>query len=66
MYWSVYTSFLVLPSFRIIVLFCVAGVRPGSRACSLVRPEGRTFRIVGPVGHDLYVEVKVANNGRAL
>ena len=40
------------------MLLCVAGFRPGSRACCLVRPEGGDFRLVGPVGHNLCVEQK--------
>ena len=48
------------------VIVCIAGFRPGSRACSLARPEGRTFRLVGPVGHNLCVEAKGLNNGLAL
>ncbi len=39
-------------------MFCVAGFRHGRRACCLARPEGRRFRFVGPVGHNLCVEQK--------
>ena len=43
------------------------GFRPERRACCLARPEGRHFRLVGPVGHNLCcVEAKGPNNGRAL
>ncbi len=38
----------------------------GSRAYSLARSEGRNFRFVCPVGHNLCVEAKVANKGRVL
>jgi len=46
------------PNPRVPVMFCVAGFRPGSRACCLVCPVGRNLRLVCPVGLNLCVEQK--------
>ena len=40
------------------MIFCEAGVRPAAEVAPWRVPKGATFRLVGPVGHDLYVEAK--------
>jgi hypothetical protein len=40
------------------MIFCVAGFRPGRRACCLARPEGRNYHLMRLEERNLCVEQK--------
>ena len=57
---------LVPPNHRVNRVFCVAGFRPGRRACCLARPSGRNLSFGSSRKAKPLCGGKGPNNGRAL